>query len=206
MEYIFITLWLSTSSRQMLFHIEATETVQLRPCDFHEHYATAVIALMKEQLFNGVSHTFGKVLQVMIHPDSIPKTPLLQPHTGVATFQVAYKAIIERPMRNERAIAYVESIERSNDNFFILKLLLGSYILETTILDKLYRETSTGGLELVEENYSPREDSVFRLEKINQGDFVRIIVTSSDSCQLLDVAQEDDMESDEEGRGYYGDD
>ena len=109
-------------------------------------------------------------------------------------------------MRNERAIAYVESIERSNDNFFILKLLLGSYILETTILDKLYRETSTGGLELVEENYSPREDSVFRLEKINQGDFVRIIVTSSDSCQLLDAAQEDDMESDEEGRGYYGDD
>lgn len=189
----------------MLFQIEATETVQLRPCDFHEHYATAVIALMKEQLFNGVSHTFGKVLHVMIQPDSIPKTPLLHPHTGVATFQVAYKAIIERPMRNERAVAYVESIDRG-DSFFILKILLGSYVLETTILDKLYRETSSGGLELVRENYSPRENNAFRLENINQGDFVRIIVTSSDSCRLLDAAREDDMESDEEDNGYYGDD
>lgn len=143
LKYLFITLWRNTFPRQMLFHIEATETVQLRPCDFHEHYATAVIALMKEQLLMGCL-TFGKVLQVIIRRLD-PKTPLLQPHTGVATFQVAYKAIIERPMRNERAVAYVESIERSNDNFFILKLLLGSYILETTLLDKLYRETSIAG-------------------------------------------------------------
>lgn len=165
LKYLFITLWRNTFPRQMLFHIEATETVQLRPCDFHEHYATAVIALMKEQLFNGVSHTFGKVLQVIIHPDLIPKTPLLQPHTGVATFQVAYKAIIERPMRNERAVAYVESIERSNDNFFILKLLLGSYILETTLLDKLYRETSIGGWSWSKKTTARRKTTPFVLRR-----------------------------------------
>lgn len=35
---------------------------------------------------------------------------------------------------------------------------------------------------------------------------MRIIVTSSDSCQLMDAAQEDDVESDDEDKGYYGDD
>ncbi|TNJ30454.1 DNA-directed RNA polymerase II subunit RPB7 [Giardia muris] len=172
----------------MLFEVVITKTVQLQPYDFHSQYMDAILRTIREQLFGAVSYEYGRVLAFSVDPHDISDSVLLFPHTGVATFEVPFRALVELPVIGERTLAYLDDFLRTDDDYRMI-LQLGSIRLEARIPVANYIVRDSETLECVRQNYGT----------IRKGDFLRIRVTSSNSCQLLDAMldEDSDEESDE---------